>query len=229
MRAMPGIVVKQTSVVACKSHSTRRISRLFLLALLIAGASPASAQLFTVKNLVTDDQTVNAAQITDADLVNSWGVSFSPTSPFWVANNGSGVATLIMNLSTDATTKNSLTVTIPGAGNPTGTVFANVSSSFNGDNFLFVNEDGTVSGWRGALGTHAETLVPASDNNVYKGAADATLNGTVYLYAADFRAEQSTSTAVTQARPLCPAHSRTPTYRPAMLPSTSRTSTTSCM
>lgn len=188
MRAMPRVVVKQTSVVACKPHSTRRNSRLFLLALLIAGASPAAAQLFTVRNLVTDDQTVNAAQITDADLVNSWGISFSPTSPFWVANNGSGVATLYnVNPATNATTKNSLIVTIPGAGNPTGTVFANVSSSFNGDNFLFVSEDGTVSGWRSALGTHAETLVPASDNNVYKGATDATLNGTVYLYAADFR------------------------------------------
>lgn len=58
---------------------------------------------------------------------------------------------------TQATTKQSLVVAIPGAGNVTGQVF-NGSTSFNNDRFLFVSEDGTVSGWRGPLGTTAETL-----------------------------------------------------------------------
>jgi uncharacterized protein (TIGR03118 family) len=66
-------------------------------------------------------------------------------------------------------------------------VFSGVGGSFNGDNFLFVSEDGTVSGWRAALGTTAETLVIGSASNVYKGAAQATIGGNSYLYAANFR------------------------------------------
>ena len=58
------------------------------------------------------------------------------------------------------------------------------AGQFNGDNFLFVSEDGTVSGWRGSLGTTAEPL--ASVNGIYKGAAFATVGGNSYLYAADF-------------------------------------------
>jgi uncharacterized protein (TIGR03118 family) len=81
-----------------------------------------------------------------------------------------------------------LEVTIPGAGNPTGQVFnTNNSTSFNRDLFLFVSEDGTISGWRGALGTTAETLQVGFDANVYKGTTEATINGNSYLYAANFR------------------------------------------
>ena len=41
----------------------------------------------------------------------------------------------------------------------TGQVFnSNAAASFNADLFLFVSEDGTVSGWRSALGTTAEVL-----------------------------------------------------------------------
>jgi uncharacterized protein (TIGR03118 family) len=140
-----------------------------------------------VVNLVTDDQTANPAQITDPSLVNAWGISRSGGSPFWVSSNGMGVATLYsVNPVTQATTKQGLTVTIPGAGNPTGQVFANVAGSFNGDTFLFASEDGTISGWRGALGTAAETLKPGSPSNVYKGLASSTIGGTVYLYGANF-------------------------------------------
>jgi uncharacterized protein (TIGR03118 family) len=152
-------------------------------------ASPAHAEPFAVTNLVTDDQTVNKAQITDTSLVNAWGISFGPTSPFWVSDNGSGVATLYnVNPLTNATSKLGLTVTIPGDGTVTGQVFSNVAGSFNGDAFLFVSEDGTISGWRGALGTSAETLALASPLNVYKGAALATIGSNTYLYAANFRA-----------------------------------------
>ena len=58
-------------------------------------------------------------------------------------------------------------------------------SAFNGDAFLFVSEDGTVSGWRGALGTTAENLQLASDA-VYKGVALSTIGGNTYLFAANF-------------------------------------------
>lgn len=161
--------------------------------MLLGYGGPASAapELFTVTNLVTDDQSVNAASITDPSLVNSWGIAASGTSPFWVGDNGSGVSTLYsVNPTTNAVTKNMmLTVTIPGDGTVTGVTFntAAAAGAFGGDNFLFVSEDGTISGWRGALGTAAEVLQTGSTANVYKGTALATISGNTYLYGANFR------------------------------------------
>jgi uncharacterized protein (TIGR03118 family) len=83
--------------------------------------------------------------------------------------------------------KQSLVVTIPGDGSVTGVAFSNVPGFFNGDTFLFASEDGTVSGWRGALGTVAETLQIARAANVFKGLTDATIGSNVYAYLANFR------------------------------------------
>ena len=155
----------------------------------LALALPVAATPFTVTNLVTDDQSVNAAQITDPNLTNAWGISHSATSPFWVSSNGGGVSMLYrVDPLTNATTKVGLEVAIPGAGNVTGQVFnvGNGTGNFNGNLFLFVSEDGTVSGWRGALGTSAEVLQTASDTNSYKGSAISLIGNNAYLYAADF-------------------------------------------
>ena len=150
---------------------------------------PSWAVSFDVTNLVTDDQSAHAAQITDPGLVNAWGISFGPSSPFWVSANGSGTSTIYaVNPTTQVTAKQGLTVSIPGNGSVTGQVFNSNPAAFNGDNFLFVSEDGTVSGWRGALGTTAETLATASSAKVYKGSAFATISGNSSLYAANFRA-----------------------------------------
>ncbi len=43
-------------------------------------------------NLVSDLPGV--AQKTDPNLVNPWGISESPTSPFWISDNNAGVSTL---------------------------------------------------------------------------------------------------------------------------------------
>ena len=152
-------------------------------------AAPCWAVLFDVTNLVTDDQLAHPAQITDAGLKNAWGLAYSATSPFWVSSNGTGTSTLYsVNPLTQATAKVALTVSIPGDGSVTGQVFNGNAAAFNADRFLFVSEDGTVSGWRNPpLGTHAETLALASSANVYKGAAIGTISGNSYLYAANFR------------------------------------------
>lgn len=126
-----------------------------------------------------------AAQ-TDPNLVNPWGVSASATSPFWVSDNGTGVTTLYNT----AGIPQSLVVTIPnpagGASAPTGQVF-NGSGQFNNDNFIFATENGTIAGWRGALGTTAETLFNNSGSGaIYKGLALATTGQGTYLLAADF-------------------------------------------
>ncbi len=138
-------------------------------------------------NLVSD---LPGAQVTDTNLVNAWGTSFSATSPFWISDNGTGKATLyaVTNDSTGAphVTTQSLVVTIPGDGSVTGQFFDG-AGQFHGDVFIFVNEDGTISGWRGALGTVAETLVPGSSNNVYKGVEITTNKNATVLLAANFR------------------------------------------
>jgi uncharacterized protein (TIGR03118 family) len=170
-------------------HVTQTWALLGAAVLLIGSPFSALAGPIAVTNLVTDDQTVNAAQITDSNLVNAWGISFGPATPFWVSDNGKGVSTLYaVNPATNATSEFGppSPVTIPGDGSVTGQVF-NGTGSFHGDRFLFVSEDGTISGWRNALGSTAETLQPGSDLNVYKGTALSTVNGHDYLLAANFR------------------------------------------
>ena len=118
---------------------------------------------------------------TDANLVNPWGISSTPTSPFWVSDNGTGLTTLYNSVGTPQ----SLVVTIPN-GAPTGQVF-NSTAAFNGDLFLFSSESGVITGWRGALGTTAERLFDQSATGaVYKGLALGTTAQGSYLYAADF-------------------------------------------
>lgn len=152
---------------------------------------PAWAVPFEVSNLVTDDPTANPAQITDAGLRNAWGMSYAPTGPFWVSSTGAGTSPLYtVDPATQATAKLPLTVAIPGGG-VTGQVFNGNSSSFNGNLFLFVSENGGISGWRPGLGTsglvNAEAIVPASALNNYKGAAIGNVGGHDYLYSANFK------------------------------------------
>ena len=153
-------------------------------------ASSARAQQFSVTNLVTSNSAAIPAQITDPHSSNSWGISFSPTSPFWVSADGSGVANVYtVSGSSDVASENGIMVTIPGDGTVTGQVNNSNSGAFNTDSFLFVSEDGTISGWKGALGTTgtAENLQLASTANVYKGAAISTSGSNSYLMAANFR------------------------------------------
>jgi uncharacterized protein (TIGR03118 family) len=120
-------------------------------------------------NLVADLPDVAILQ--DTNLVNAWGISFGPSNPFWVSANGTGLA-LLYSVTNDSqgmsqVSKLGLEVTIPGEGNPTGQLFNN-TTGFHTNLFIFASEDGTISGWRPALGTAAEVL--ASDPNaVFKG------------------------------------------------------------
>ncbi|MGZ5538161.1 MAG: TIGR03118 family protein [Chthoniobacterales bacterium] len=152
------------------------------LGILCAGVLRSSAQ-FIQHNLVSD--VPGMADFVDPQLINPWGVAFSPTSPFWIADNGMNVSTLYNG----AGVKQALVVTMtdPNSG-PTGVVFNTAGAgAFNGDNFLFVAENGAIYGWRGALGTTAERLQVSSALNVYKGAAEGTTGGNTYLYEANFR------------------------------------------
>jgi len=166
--------------------------------------SPAAQDLLalpiTQTNLVSDGFV--EAQTTDANLVNPWGISFTPTGPFWISDNGTGVATLYDGEGTPFPIGNPLVVSIPGpdgqagAGTPTGQVYAGGMDGFvltEGASsapatFLFATEDGTIAGWNPNLDpTHAVLAVHASDSGaVYKGLAIASTADGPLLYAADF-------------------------------------------
>ena len=154
------------------------------LAFLITLASkPCFADSFSQTNLVSD--VPGLANATDANLKNPWGVAFSPTSPFWVSNQGSGTSTLY-----DGSGKASaLIVAIPGGAQPsgpTGQVF-NGTTGFalpNGNpaNFIFDTLDGSIAGWNGGA-TAVQTV--STPGAIYTGLALANSGGSNYLYAAD--------------------------------------------
>jgi uncharacterized protein (TIGR03118 family) len=143
---------------------------------LLSGASAAYAS-----DVIAFSETVLATSATDPDLINPWGISSSAASPFWVSDNGSGKTTLYNS----AGVKQGLVVTMPaGSEDLTGQVF-NGTASFKGDTFVFATENGTITGWRGALGTTAETLFTVAGAE-YKGLAISNDKST--LYAANFAA-----------------------------------------
>jgi uncharacterized protein (TIGR03118 family) len=145
---------------------------------------------FTQTNLVSDIS--GLATITDANLVNPWGVSHTPTSPFWVSNLGTKTSTLYAVTDSTTVTKAALTVAIPttasGPQGPTGQVANTNTSSFlvknGGDggtaHFIFASLNGTISAWD--KGTTAFIQVTTA-GAVYSGLAS---NGAqTVLYAAN--------------------------------------------
>ena len=180
-----------------KTPTTRRLSQLVSAALLTMAWTNTFAKdarqhgddrfsSYRQVNLVSDQPGVALQQ--DTNLVNAWGVSFSPTSPFWVSDNGTGQSTLYA-VTNDASglpqvTRLGLVVSIPGEGNATGQVFNN-TTNLHADPFIFVSEDGTISGWRNALGTTAEVLA-SRPTAVYKGVALVAAPGGPVLLAANF-------------------------------------------
>jgi len=172
--------------------STRRFRSIAFAAVVlfvaaVAGGARAreAADIFNVHPLVSDSSATQAAA-TDASLVNAWGLTAGPTTPWWTGNNGSNTSTLYNG----AGSKIPLTVAV--AGSPTGTVFNGNSAAFlvsqNGKSsaarFLFATEGGTILGWSPAV--NATNAVVAVDNSsagaIYKGLATANDR----LYAADF-------------------------------------------
>lgn len=180
-------------MVSPSPFSWRSRVSLLALALIVCSATQVFAQHYTQTNLTADVAATASAPNLDPNMVNPWGISRSSTSPFWLSDNGTGLSTLYTG--TGAT--QSLVVTIPtpngtGTAAPSGTVW-NYSTSFNVAPgkpavFLFVTEDGTISGWNpGVDGTHAILVVNRSKKAIYKGCALAQTKNGVFLYATNFK------------------------------------------
>jgi len=150
------------------------------------------SQFYAQHNILSDIP--GLADHTDANVVNAWGLDSGPTSPWWIADNGTGKSTLY-NVGTDTIPA---TFTVPGVdgaqGNPTGLIF-NGGSGFVVDNgagssaapFIFASEDGTISAFRG---NPIVTVVPnpnaLAHGAIYKGLAIDSRTAGQHLYATDF-------------------------------------------
>ena len=173
------------------------VGSLFLLALI---SLPAFAQHYTRTDLTANQSSVSAtAPNIDAHLVNAWGLSRATGSPWWVADNGTGVSTLYnaAGVPQPLPPNGPLVVTIPspkeGAiSTPTGTVF-NYTTGFEvapgaKSIFLFVTEDGTISGWNpGVKPTESVIKVNRAGKAVYKGCTLATTRFGTFLYVVNFQ------------------------------------------
>jgi uncharacterized protein (TIGR03118 family) len=158
-------------------------------AVLAAGASGNGVgnETYVVHNLVSDSAAIPADRH-DPNLVNAWGITAGPTTPWWVADNGTDKSTLYFGTGVPAP----LVVGVDGG--PTGTVFNSTGDfvvSANGKQgaarFLFASEDGGIRGWNPAVSPNAVvgTMTPDA---VYKGLALGSSGGSNFLYATNFHA-----------------------------------------
>src|SRR5262249_42920352 len=137
------------------------ISALTLSALQTQGAEQTQGADLTQTNLVSDIK--DLATITDPQLKNPWGVSHSPTSPFWVSNQVTSTSTLYRVKDKTTVTKAAppmtngnivIPTTASGPQGPTGQVNNTNTSSFpvprpggTSAHFIFANLNGTISAW----------------------------------------------------------------------------------
>ena len=184
MKNLPSLIVRRACW-ACVAAIT----------LVTGGLSVATAADYIQTNLVSSIP--GLAAITDPMLVNPWGVSRSPTSPFWVSNQAMNTSTLYAvtggtNVSQVLSVNVNGFVGIPTTGSgpqgPTGQVNNNNTASFQlvpgtpstSARFIFANLNGTISGWAGGL---TSTIEVATPDAVYTGLA---INSArTRLYAAD--------------------------------------------
>lgn len=149
---------------------------------------------YEVTGLISDID--GLAVHTDENLVNSWGIIHSATSPWWI-NAAATSLSLVKNGAGDpfpAPPASPLIVTIPGAqgpAEPTGIVFNGTSgfelASGAPARFIFASTDGTISGWNPTVkATEAVIKVPAEPDAAYFGVTMANVGGMDFLYAANF-------------------------------------------
>jgi uncharacterized protein (TIGR03118 family) len=175
------------------SPSHPKVSRTLRLTRLEDRCTPATAYLAT--DLVAD--TPGIAPVTDATLVNAWGIALNPNGPFWVSANGTDLSEVYTPTNPIGA---AFRVTIPG-GAPTGQVFNNSGSTTDfqvsdGTHtaaavFIFASESGNVTGWAPTVGGSgplrpAEIGFPATGGAIYKGIAIGKNGSQNLLYLADF-------------------------------------------
>jgi uncharacterized protein (TIGR03118 family) len=145
-----------------------------LLLTTLANVRQGRAQSNSYKQTNLSSDTQGTAPNMDGNMINPWGVAFMPGQAFWVADNNSGKSTLY-----DKTGALKGTFTVPppqgkaSLATPTGLV-VNTAGGFNVNGissaFIFVTEDGTISGWYPTIPTAVLKVDNSATGAVYKGA-----------------------------------------------------------
>jgi uncharacterized protein (TIGR03118 family) len=155
---------------------------------------PSLPTTYVQHNLVSD--LPGLADRVDPNLVNPWGIAFGPTTPFWIADNHTGLSSVYNG--SGAQTR--AAVPIPGPvvggplGAPTGIAFNSSTIDFavtpgQPAKYLFATEDGTIAAWNSGAAAVLKVNLSAL-GAVYKGLALGSSGGKNYLYAANFSASR---------------------------------------
>ena len=147
------------------------------------GSDEHSGRNAYVADVLVSDQASVGAPITDPHLVNPWGITFGPTTPLWVANNGTNTSTLYSN--NNGPTQVPLVVNTQPL--PTGAAF-NPTTAFKlpdgtASRFLFDSLSGQISAW--APPSTQTTTVVTIPGAVYTGLAVTDTRNGPRLFAAD--------------------------------------------
>lgn len=132
-----------------------------------------------------------APKLVDPTLQNAWGLAWAPSGIAWVNSNGDHVSELYTG--EGAIVRPPINIPSPTdtiGGVPSGIVFSGgqgfVLANHQGSNFLFVGEDGVLSGWNGADGNNAQLIRNRSATSSYKGLALDSVGSNKFIYAANF-------------------------------------------
>ncbi|HEY4155408.1 MAG TPA: TIGR03118 family protein, partial [Puia sp.] len=145
---------------------------------------------FQQVNLVANSAAY-APALVDPTLQNAWGLAWAPSGIAWVNAQNDHVSELYTGEGVIVRPP----VNIPSptdtiGGSPTGIVFSGGAgftlSNKVAPNFLFIGDDGVLSGWNGAAGNNALRIGNNPAPSSYTGLALATVSGRHYLYGANF-------------------------------------------
>ena len=171
-------------------NSLRRFWLALLVAVFAFGAGSGQSRAGLVQTDLVSD-IAGLATITDPELKNSWGVSESPTSPFWVSNQGTNTATLYTVTNTTNVSKVAINppsgfvgipTTTSGPQGPTGqvnnsNVFTFLLAPATPARFIFADLNGTISAWAGGP---TSTIKATTTGAVYTGLAINSAQNRIY-------------------------------------------------
>jgi uncharacterized protein (TIGR03118 family) len=183
----------RTNVILAISVATRLVL-VTIISVVCVGAWRADAAPYVQTDLVSDIPGLGGAPITDPELRNSWGLTETATSPFWISDQGVNAATLYGVAGSTNVSKVNINppagfVAIPstasGPQGPTGTVSNSNTASFlvgNGGNngsahFIFANLNGTISAWDTGTTAFIQATTPGAS---YTGLAVNTAQTRLY-------------------------------------------------
>ena len=115
------------------------------------GGTPASAQFYEQHTFVSDGSV--PADHVDPLLVNAWGLVAGPTSPWWVADNGTTArrSTTARPAPRSRSSFGAGRADRPGVQRQLGRFMVNDGAA----RFIFATEDGTILGWNGGTAADA--------------------------------------------------------------------------